>query len=285
MTINAQSARAHALRAWRFTRRTGIQEAVVVVIAFLVYFFIRGAVVDRAGEALSNGLDLIALERAMGIYWEIQWQSWIIDEYWAVRFMNWVYFWGHMPLVIVLAVFLWVWHRSTYGLVRTAFLASGAIGVIIYALYPVAPPRLVPFAGYIDTMAVLDRVGYQAQEAQAFVNPYAAVPSLHFGWSMLLGGAIAWVGRRRLWVVALGVLWPVLMLFSIVMTANHFIIDAAFGAIVSLAGLAIAEGMRRARPRALRLLRTALPGSIPELPGGRRAPVPSPSRRAPPAAR
>lgn len=272
MAIDAESARARALRFWSFSRRTGLQEAVVVVIAFLVYFFIRGAVVDRAGEALSNGLDLIALERALGFYWEAEWQSWIIGEYWAVRFMNWVYFWGHMPLVIVLAVFLWVWHRSTYGLMRTAFLASGAIGVVIYALYPVAPPRLVPFAGYVDTMAVLDRVGYQAQEAQAFVNPYAAVPSLHFGWSMLLGGAIAWVGRRRAWVVAAGVLWPVLMLFSIVMTANHFIIDAVFGAIVSLAGLAIAEAMRRAQPGTLRLLRAALARFLRELSGPRRSP-------------
>ena len=258
MAMNMESAQARSLRLWRFTRRVGAQEAVLVVIAFLVYFFIRGAVVDRAGEALSNGLDLIALERALGFYWELEWQSWIIDDYWAVRVMNWIYFWGHMPLVVVLAVFLFVWHRSTYGLIRTAFLASGAIGVVIYALYPVAPPRLIPFAGYVDTMAVLDRVGYQAQEAQAFVNPYAAVPSLHFGWSMLLGGAFAWVGRRHTLVVVGGVLWPVLMLFSIVMTANHFIIDAVFGAIVSLAGLAIAEAMRRAQPGALRLLRAAL---------------------------
>lgn len=265
MATDTDSPRAQALRFWRFSRRTGIQEAVVVVIAFLVYFFIRGAVVDRAGEALSNGLDLIALERALGFYWELEWQSWIIDEYWAVRVMNWIYFWGHMPLVIVLAVFLFVWHRSTYGLMRTAFLASGAIGVIIYALYPVAPPRLVPFTGYIDTMAVLDRVGYQAQEAQAFVNPYAAVPSLHFGWSMLLGGAFAWVGKRHAWIVFGGVMWPVLMLFSIVMTANHYIIDAAFGAVVSLMGLAVAEAMRRAQPEALRLLKVSLARYVPAL--------------------
>ncbi|MYH67908.1 MAG: inositol phosphorylceramide synthase [Dehalococcoidia bacterium] len=268
MTIGSESRRVNALRFWRFTRRTGIQEAVVVVIAFLVYFFIRGAVVDRAGEALSNGLDLVALERALGFYWEPAWQSWIIDEYWAVRAMNWIYFWGHMPLVVVLAIFLFVWHRSTYGLMRTAFLASGAIGVVIYALYPVAPPRLVPFSGYIDTMAVLDRVGYQAQEAQAFVNPYAAVPSLHFGWSMLLGGAFAWVGRRHVWIVVGGVMWPVLMLFSIVMTANHFIIDAVFGAIVSLAGLAVADAMRRAQPGAMRLLRTVLGRYVPALAPG-----------------
>ena len=112
-------------------------------------------------------------------------------------------------------------------------------------------------------MAVLDRVGYQAQEAQAFVNPYAAVPSLHFGWSMLLGGAVAWVGRRHASLVVFGVVWPVLMLFSVVMTANHFIVDAVAGAIVSLAGLAIAEAMRRAQPEALRLLKDAFARSLP----------------------
>ena len=273
MAINVEAARAHALRSWRFSQRSGLQEAVVVVLAFLVYFFIRGAVVDRAGEALSNGLDLVVLERALGIYWELEWQSWIIDHYWAVRAMNWVYFWGHMPMVVVLAVYLWVWRRSTYTLMRNAFLASGTIGVVIYALYPVAPPRLIPFGGYIDTMAALDRVGYQAQEAQAFVNPYAAVPSLHFGWSMLLGGAVAWVGRGRVPFVLVGLLWPVAMLFSIVMTANHFIVDAVAGAAVSLAGLAVAEGIRRAQPELLRRARAAIA----------RAPFPpSRSGRAPP---
>lgn len=251
--------RRRTLLAWRFLQRTGLWEAIVVALAFLVYFFIRGAVVDRAGEALSNALDLIALERALGIYRELDWQAWIIDEYWAIRAMNWIYFWGHLPMVILLAVYLWIRHRSTYTLARNAFLASGAIGVVIYALYPVAPPRLVPFAGYVDTMAVFDRVGYQAQEAQAFVNPYAAVPSLHFGWAMLLGFMVAWVGRRRLSIVIAGLLWPVAMLFSVVMTANHFIVDAIAGAVVSLAGLAIAEGIRRAQPWMLRRLRAVAP--------------------------
>ncbi len=272
MAISVAAARTYALRFWRFSQRSGLQEAVVVALAFLVYFFIRGAVVDRAGEALSNGLDLIAFERALGMYWELEWQSWIIDHYWAVRAMNWVYFWGHMPMVVVLAVYLWVWRRSTYTLMRNAFLASGAIGVVIYALYPVAPPRLIPFGGYIDTMAVLDRVGYQAQEAQAFVNPYAAVPSLHFGWSMLLGGAVAWVGRGHVLVVLAGLIWPVAMLFSVVMTANHFIVDAVAGGAVSLAGLAVAEGIRRTHPELLRCTRAAIACSLPAATRSGRAP-------------
>ena len=168
--------------------------------------------------------------------------------------MNWVYFWGHMPLVILLAVWLYIWHRRAYRLTRNAFLASGAIAVVIYGLYPVAPPRLIPFAGFIDTMAAFDRVGYNAQEAEAWVNEYAAVPSLHFGWSMLLGVVVAVVGKHPLaW--AFGAIWPAAMFFSVVLTGNHFIVDAVAGAVVSFAGLGVAFAIERWWPRAVALAR------------------------------
>lgn len=231
-------------QAWRLTERAGVHEAAVVVAAFLIYFFIRGSVVDRAGEAMVRGFNLIELEQALGIYWELEMQSWILDHYWAIRFMNLVYFWGHMPLVIVLAIWLYVWHRRAYRLTRNAFLASGAIGVVIYWLFPVAPPRLIPFSGFIDTMAAFDRFGYNAQETQAFVNPFAAVPSLHFGWSMLLAAVVGWVARNPL-AIGFAFAWPIAMFFAVVLTGNHFILDAVFGAIVSFAGLGIAFALER----------------------------------------
>ncbi|MDZ7727650.1 MAG: phosphatase PAP2 family protein [Dehalococcoidia bacterium] len=242
-----------------FREPVGISEAVLVVPAFLVYFTIRAAVVSQAGTALVNAYEIIALERALGLYWELEMQSWILDSYASIRVMNWVYFWGHMPAIIVFAVWLWTWHRPTYLLMRNAFLVAGAIGVVMYATYPLAPPRLVPFEGYVDTMALFDRVSYQAQETRAFVNPYAAMPSLHFGWAMLLGGAVAWVGRRNPLLVFVGVAWPVLMFLAIVLTGNHFILDAVAGAIVSLAGLGIAYHLHRAQPALVAWLRRRVP--------------------------
>jgi membrane-associated phospholipid phosphatase len=144
-----------------------------------------------------------------------------------------------MPVVVAFAIWLYFRHRRAYALVRNAFLASGAIAIVIYAAYPVAPPRLLPDAGFIDTMAVYDRVGYQTQESKAFVNPFAAMPSLHFGWSLLLGVMVARVGRRPAWMLA-GIAWPIAMFFSIVLTANHWIVDAVAGGVVSFAGLGIA---------------------------------------------
>jgi membrane-associated phospholipid phosphatase len=216
----------------------------VVVVAFLIYFVIRGAVVDRAGEAMVRSFNLIDLERRLHLYHELELQSWILDHYWLIKTMNWIYFWGHMPLVILVAAWLYIWHRKAYFVTRNAFLASGAIGVVIYWLYPVAPPRLVPFAGFIDTMAAFDRVGYNAQEARAFVNPFAAVPSLHFGWSLLLGVVVAWVSRRP-WAYVVAAAWPTAMFFAVVMTGNHFILDAVAGAIVSFAGLGISLAVAR----------------------------------------
>lgn len=246
-------------RAWLLTKRAGLHEAGVVVAAFLVYFVIRGAVVDRAGEAMARAVTLIELEQDLHIYWELRMQSWILDHYWLIKLNNWVYFWGHMPLVVLVAVWLYGWHRRAYFVTRNAFLASGAIGVVIYWLFPVAPPRLVPFAGFIDTMAAFDRVGYNAQEAKAFVNPYAAVPSLHFGWSLLLGAVVAYVSGKP-WAYVFGVAWPVAMFFSVVMTGNHFILDAVAGGVVSFAGLGIA-------------LTLAKYGSWPELRPEERAPT------------
>lgn len=227
--------------------RLGAQEAVIVVGAFLVYFLIRGAVVDRADEALARGRDLAQLQETLRLNWELEMQSWIIGHYWLIKVMNWIYFWGHMPVVIILAVYLYVRHRHEYFLTRNAFLASGAIAVVIYWLLPVAPPRLLPELGLVDTMAVYDRVGYNAQEASAFVNQYAAVPSLHFGWSLLLGLVVARVGRHPIALIA-GIAWPVAMFLSVIMTGNHFVLDAVAGGLVCFAGWGIALLIERRVP-------------------------------------
>lgn len=263
MAIERQSLARRTWGWWEAADRWGLHELVGVVVAFLIYFFIRGAVVEREADAFANARDLVELERTLGFYWEAQMQGWILDSEPWIRVMNWIYFWGHMPLVIVFAVWLYFGHRHTYGLVRTAFLASGAIAIVVYALYPVAPPRLMPGTEFVDTMAIYDKVGYQTQESKAFVNPYAALPSLHFGWSMLLAAAVAWEGRRW-WYVAFGVAWPLAMFFAVVLTANHWIIDVVAGAVVSFAGLGIAMVIERRVWPAIHERWTRLAGTGPE---------------------
>ena len=120
---------------------------------------------------------------------------------------------------------------------RTAFFVSGAIGMVFFILFPVAPPRLVN-AYFMDTVARYSHA-YRALQPPSLVNRYAAFPSLHFGWDLLIGIALV-AYARSLWARALGVAMPVAMAIAVVLTANHWIIDVVAGAALAVIGLVIA---------------------------------------------
>lgn len=244
----------------RFSRRDLI-EAALVAIAFLAYFGVRGAVIDRPEDAYWNAIDVIDIQRGLGIFWEADLNRWADDNLFFAQTMNIIYFWLHFPLIIVFGIWLYFFRRNKYTLARDAFLVSGAISLIVYWTFPVAPPRELPalaaefdpnapayVTGFIDTMREYLGYGYQAQSTQAFVNPYAAMPSLHFGWDLLLGLAMIWAFWRERWwwlVAPVAVALPAAQVFAITLTANHFFLDAAAGGVVALIGLALALGLKR----------------------------------------
>jgi len=216
----------------------------LVALAFLLYFIVRGSVVDRDSVALDNAHQIIAFEQSIGIYWEPRLQQWILDYQWAVRAMNFVYFWLDFPLIVAIGLFMYFRHRHEYTVARDAMLLSGAIALVVYHLYPVMPPRLLPSGEFVGTVEEYSDLSYQAQSMQAFVNPYAALPSLHYGWAMLLGG-VMWVTFRHPLLRAVAVSLPLLQLAAIVFTANHYIVDAFAGIIVCLAGGLLALAVQR----------------------------------------
>jgi hypothetical protein len=150
-------------------------------------------------------------------------------------------------VIVVVGVWLLWLHPRQYTLIRNAFLVSAVIGLIGYTLYPVAPPRLMPGFGFVDTMYEYSRVSYQAESLKPFVNPYAAMPSLHFGWAFLVGVGI-WLVWRDLRGLLIGIALPVGMGLAIVLTANHYILDAVAGFLVCLFGLAVAIWWDRGHP-------------------------------------
>jgi hypothetical protein len=237
--------------------RRDILEAGIIASAFLLYFWVRGAVVDRPEPAYWHALDVIDVQRSLGIFWEDDMNAWVVDHRSVAQVMNLVYFYLHFPLIIVFGMWLYYYRRDNYTFVRDSFLASGAIALVIYWLYPVAPPRELdelaarydPAApayvtGFFDTMKEYLGYAYDSQSTRAFVNPYAAMPSLHFGWDFLLGIGVVMAFREKAWawlVVAVGILLPVSQVFAITLTGNHFFLDAAAGGVVALAGLGIAH--------------------------------------------
>ena len=219
----------------------------LVAFAFLCYFLVRGSVVDREATAIGNALNVIDIERALGFFWESELNEAVRDNAALSQLMNQIYFWLDFPIIVAIGLWMYFFgHKHEYTVTRDALLASGAIALIVYHTFPVAPPRLLPpdaGFGFVDTLKEYSSLSYQADSTAPFVNPYAAMPSLHYGWAILAGGVLFWTARN-VWLRALGLSWPVLQLLSIVFTANHYILDAMAGLVVALMGLLIAIALQ-----------------------------------------
>lgn len=208
--------------------REFLRELAAVAAAALVYYLVRGAVSDRAEEAFQRARDILELEQRLWLDWESAIHEAILGSKALIDFANGTYFWGHMPLLIVLAVWLWRSHRTIWRTFRNALLISAAVGMVCYFLFPTAPPRLMPQLGYIDTLALRAAPAYQAQEVGLFVNPYAALPSLHVGWALLAGLAV-WQTSSHPLIRAFAVSIPLSQSWAVVATANHWTLDAFAG--------------------------------------------------------
>lgn len=214
-----------------------IHELVFVGTAAMLYSLVRGLTDDRVDLAFINAERLIAFERSLGIFVEPQLQSWAVGSDMIVNLANAVYI-LYWPIIVGTLLWLLVRRPAAYPFYRNALLASGGFSLMVFALYPLAPPRFLPEHGFVDTIAAHSD-GYREFNASALVNEYAAMPSLHFGWVLLAGIAIYRLVEHRL-ARAVAVTLPVLMLSAIVVTGNHYLMDAVVGGAVVLAGLGVA---------------------------------------------
>lgn len=233
---------------------TAARETAFLLTAALLYTLVRGLTSDRVDAAFRHAEQVISFERAAGIFVEIDLQELILDHDWAVDTANAFYIYGYWPAFVLTLVWLITRRQVAYPFYRNALLASGALSLVIFAFYPLAPPRFLPEHGFVDTIS-LEAAAYRELNSPTFVNEYAAMPSLHFGWILLLG--IAWVAlARHLVVRVLGALMPVLMFAAIVLTGNHYVVDALVGGGVVVAGMTVAVFIERMKRR--RAVRAAI---------------------------
>jgi hypothetical protein len=217
-------------------------QVVLIGACFLVYFGVRGLTTGATVRADENARWLVDVERQLGLLWEEGSQGAIVGHDMLVTLANWVYIYGHLPLLAVTAAWLFARRGERFLVLRNAIFISGAIGMVIFATFPVTPPRL-------GILAVLDTVtdrshSYRALQPPALTNQYAAFPSLHFGWNLILGIVMVGVVRHT----AAKIFWaatPVAMALAVVLTGNHFVIDVIAGGLVALMGLVLAEYLHR----------------------------------------
>ncbi|HEX2432350.1 MAG TPA: phosphatase PAP2 family protein [Gaiellaceae bacterium] len=207
------------------------------MLAALVYAAVRVFTEGNRAEAEAHGRRILRLERTLHISWESALQAPALAHPWLAALSDWIYIWGFWPVLAGAAIFLYARHPSEYALLRNAVFVSGLIGFLFFALLPVAPPRLVD-PSLVDT--IRQHTGwYRTLAPLKVTNQYAAMPSLHVGWSLLVGIALARASRRRI-VYPFAMLLPIAMALAVVMTANHYVLDAVVGAAVAAAALALA---------------------------------------------
>lgn len=260
-----------------------LREAALLAGAILAYFAIRNITAGAPDQAFANGERLVDVERWLGINWEGAVQSTIVGRDALVTVANWVYIWGHWPVILSTAAGLYIWRRDRYYLLRNTLFISGGIGFLFFALVPVAPPRLLE-PRLVDTVSDQSHA-YRALQPPGLTNQYAALPSLHVGWNLAVGIVLA-ITTSHLALRALAVLSPVAMTFAVLATANHYVTDVAAGMTVVLVALAAALVIEKRKARVVATLAADAPAT--SAPRRWTAPVPGrasrrqPTRRPPP---
>jgi hypothetical protein len=205
-----------------------VREPLLIVACYVPYFLARSHAVSNARTAFDHATEMMNFERSLGIFTELSLQSGAFSYSFLIHAFNIIYFYGHWPVIITCGIYLFVRNPRIYSVTRNAFLISGAVALVLYTLFPVAPPRL-SFPGIVDTLAMTVPVGF---EKSRLVNPYAALPSLHVGWDLLIALGL-FFGVRHWLVRFAALLLPPSMLLATVITGNHFFVDGIAGAFLA----------------------------------------------------
>jgi PAP2 superfamily protein/glycosyl transferase family 87 len=214
-------------------------ELLLIRVGFWIYSYVRGLAPDERGTAEGHGRMVFAVESALRIDIE-HWLNQLTAHTGWLRAVCDVYYQTFHYLVPVTLLAVLFWRRpAEYRRVRTALSWTTLLALIGFWLFPLAPPRLMPGLGFIDTAHGPQNLAHPDYgPLTALSNQYAAMPSLHVGWALWCAVVVIRM-TPNLWVRALGVLYPLCTTFVVIGTANHYVLDAVGGVIVVAAGFGI----------------------------------------------
>lgn len=252
-------------RAWYWSGRwlpngwmDALRQLLLFAGAYYLYRIVRGMVDGRASLAFENARDIINAERSMGMFFEQDFQEWALsDARWIVDGANWMYVNSHFIVTVTFLIWLYLARNHAYYFVRNMFMVAMGLALVGYVVYPTAPPRFMPEWGFQDT--VTGWVGLQAaNNANALYNPFAAVPSMHVAFALMIAVPAILVVRNPI-IRAFWGIYPFLVTVTVVVTGNHWWLDAALGALVAaVSAVAAREALARARPEAWAFRTTGL---------------------------
>jgi hypothetical protein len=232
----AEDVAAPRLRWWK--------EAVYILAFYAIYTAIRntqGSASVSATHARHNADRLIGWERAVGLFQEHRIQDAFLDAKGFIQFWNVFYGTAHFIVTAAALIVMFRTMKRRYPLWRNTLACTTALALIGFATFPLMPPRLLGAYGFVDTLKDIGGLwSFDSGAMQKISNQYAAMPSLHFGWSSW-SALVLWPAVRSWWLRVLVVLYPFLTLFAIIVTANHYWLDAAGGALALATGFTLAR--------------------------------------------
>ncbi|MFC5242351.1 phosphatase PAP2 family protein [Streptomyces atrovirens] len=229
------------LRRLRTPRRPRLWfEILLIAVSYWTYSLVRNAVPEQRAEALRNADWIWRLEQQLGLAVEESVNHAVNSVTWLIVGMN--YYYATLHFVVTLGVLVWLYrgHPGRYAATRLVLFTTTGIALVGYYLYPLAPPRLMNGQDFVDTVMVHQTWGSMASgDLKNMSNQYAAMPSMHIGWSVWCGLTIFALATVP-WVRVLGLVYPAATLVVIVATANHFWLDAVGGVLCLAFGYGIA---------------------------------------------
>jgi hypothetical protein len=221
--------------------RSGFAEIAGVVALYAVYEGVRGFGSASLATARAHTAEIVRLEQHAGVFVERPIQHAIAGLPLLPMLLGLAYMTLHLGATAAMLAWVHRAHREAFALLRTTLVTTTAISLAIYVIFPAAPPRLSGL-GFADTVTQQAHVNLSSDALGSLYNPFAAVPSLHFGYALLVG-IVVYALASRTWVRLVGAAYPAFMLFTIVATGNHFFFDAAAGGIVTFAGFVAARAL------------------------------------------
>ena len=198
-------------------------------LALLIYQASRALVIGRPSTAFENAAGIINWEKSSGLFVETSIQQWVLNHIQLAEALNYFYMYAHWTVTPLFFIWLYKRRGRVYPYVRNAFFAANGLALIVYMVYPVAPPRLMGAGdGFVDSLKKVSDIDLHGGVFAGWFNPHAAVPSMHFGYALMIG-MVGLVLLRSWPLRLLALAYPAVVFLTITGTANHYVADAARG--------------------------------------------------------
>jgi membrane-associated phospholipid phosphatase len=226
-----------------------VRQLLLFVGAYALYQLVRDLLnANDVAKASWNATKVIDLERALHIFIEPSIQAWTLNEHWLIDIADWTYLNAHYVVTVAALMFIYLRRNDSFYFVRNTFMIAMAIALVGYALYPTAPPRLMPEWGFTDTIQQFTGITVEKGPGSALLNLYAAIPSMHVCFALMVGWPMSKLVRRRpariMWR-----LYPLFISFVVIATGNHYLTDVVLGALTAATSALLAgKLLARARP-------------------------------------